>query len=229
MEKVLNRLVNRAKKTKNKRALDYLLKRGVSEKQIIDYEIGYIDFLIRCNVKNEETKRFWEWSKGGKFLRNKLLFPIRDGLGKLLGMEVRRLREKPRKFFLDRADYNYAFFGLDRAIDSICESREVFIVEGAFDLFPLQRVFENTIAALTANLGHLQISFLKRFVNRVFLVFDNDEIGNKFFEVVKFKCKDAVEVLKISYLAKDPAELWEKIGEEEFQKFFKKAREKFIF
>jgi DNA primase len=107
------------------------------------------------------------------------------------------------------------FFGAELAMPRIWDTREVYICEGLFDYFPLQRIFPNTICTGTANVSKRQIAFLTRFVDHVNVVFDMDWGGNHFWQRFEGEYKDSFKSLRrIELRGKDVSEVWESIGDD---------------
>jgi DNA primase len=129
-------------------------------------------------------------------------------------------------YYHDRDESVY--FGLGQAIPKMWETETVFMVEGAFDVFPVQRVFENTFAALTLGTSEALARLVRRFVRQVWLVYDNDRDGRQ--ACLDFQ-KDYGDTLDVRILTpprvrlaenkytKDPNELWEVWGDDRFRDY----------
>ena len=107
----------------------------------------------------------------------------------------------------------------------------MYLVEGGFDLFPVQRVFPGVIATLTAKVERNLLRVLRRLVTRIWIGYDADNTGRR--EIARFE-KDyghEFEVRGIHYprvpmtgtdkLTKDPGDLWETWGDVPFQEFLR--------
>jgi len=202
--------------------LAYLVSRGLTLGEIKKYNIGYTGNLIK-NVNPEEhvdAPAFNKWlGTRGKFVKGRILFPVYDEMGSVKGIETRALDMramdvlKPKfkislkhlinklpessvrykKFYLEKVKNSAFFFGLPYALESIWKERTVFLTEGIFDLISLLKVIPNAVTPMTANINELQINWLKRYADKVILIFDMDKKGKQAF----FKIKSELEPLGI--------------------------------
>ena len=202
-------------------AADYLAARGVSREQIEKIGIGYFpEDVWPPYVKNdsEDSEAYHKWSSKGYRLRGKLVFPMRNGAGMLRGLQIRSPHKEQKdysKFYLERAKVDAVFFGAEMALPTIWSRREVYLCEGLFDYFPLQRIFPNTLCTGTANVSNRQIEFLCRFVDDVHVVFDMDWGGNQFWKKFNEMHGDEFKSLhRITLKGKDVSEMWEAVGDE---------------
>ncbi len=186
--------------------LAYLVSRGITLDEIKKYKIGYTGMSIP-NVDPEEHEDAPEFNKWlgtrGKFVRGRLLFPVYDEIGEIKGIETRALDKramdvlKPKfktnlkslienlpessvrykKFYLEKNKNTAFFFGLPSSLEAIWKEKSVFLTEGIFDLLSVLKVVPNAITPMTANINGHQINWLKRYVNRVVLLFDQDDKG----------------------------------------------------
>lgn len=208
--------------------IDYLLTRGVTRSQVAQYEIKYFSNNLEIIKRGLGWQEFERWSQKGCLPRNKLVFPLRNSIGELVGFTLQSIQGFKTKFIMPLSDYEGLFFGLPQALQKIWETEEVFIVEGAFDLLPIARLFENSLSLLTTNISMMQICFLERFVKRIFSLLDNDDAGENGFVKLTKKLTGKIEIIRLPYLAKDPNDLWVKFGEEGFQKAIKSQLDRLI-
>lgn len=214
---------------KSKKAQAYLDSRGVSPQQVKDLNLGYIPEdewppYVDPEKATDEELHYWERSGRGVKLKGKLLFPMTNAMGLKKAFQVRTPDPKIKdywKLYTLRAGIDALFFGTNVAMPHIWKTREVYLVEGIFDLFPMQRVFPNTLCCGTATLNPEQMTFLERYVDRVHVAFDHDEQGEKFFEKFYRKYRREFDLIeKVSYGGSDPSDSWERLGEEKFRKQF---------
>lgn len=216
------------KNARDPKALTYLQSRGVTESQIDMFGIGYFSdetWPPYMELASPDFQAYLNWSRRGWKLRGKLIFPMRNALGTLKGIQVRSPDPEKKdysKFYLESSDIDAVFFGTKEAMPLIWESKEVYLCEGMLDFFPLQRVFPNTLSTGTANVSANQIKFLKRFVSKINVVFDMDKYGDAFFDKFdRLHGRDFELVRKITYLGNDISDYWKDVGEDKFQEFFK--------
>ena len=178
------------------KARSYLSKRGISEKTINDFKLGYAydgwDHLLRFFSNKRISPVLLEKSglilprknKSGHYdrFRNRIMFPIVDVNMQVVGFGGRVLDDALPKYLNspETAVYNKSrsLYGIHRAKDKCRAAGTVFIVEGYLDLLALhQHGIENTVATLGTALTPDHVKFLKRYAQRMVLVYDSDEAG----------------------------------------------------
>ena len=202
----------------------YLKKRGVTPEQANDFGLGYFPEdqwpPYPKNQEDPDVRKYWDWSFKGGRLKDKLIFPLTNPLGTLMGIEVRTPSDDKKdynKFHLHKAGAYPIFFGVKQAMSSIWEREEVFLVEGLFDLFPLCRVYKNAICTGTAEVSPNQLTFLKRYVDTVKVAFDQDKFGDRFFNSFYRKHRDKFNsITRVEYAGSDLNESWTRLGEQGF-------------
>jgi DNA primase len=114
--------------------------------------------------------------------RNRLMFPIHDVTGRVVGFGGRTLADDPAKYMNSPAtvlfDKSFSLYGLDKARQAISESGVAVLVEGYTDVMMAHQCGVcNVVAALGTSFtsGHARI--LRRYGKRVVLVFDSDVAG----------------------------------------------------
>ena len=184
----------------NDEAKTYLEKRGVKEKTRIMFRLGFAPDEWRSLLTHLKSKKFSEndlakaglikkGETGGNYydrFRNRIIFPIADSAGRIVGFSGRILKGKS-----DDAKYinspetelfvkSRILYGLDKAKAEIRRLDFVVLVEGQMDLLlSHQAGVANTVASSGTALTDEHINLLKRFSNRLLLVFDPDEAGFK--------------------------------------------------
>ncbi|MBW7915179.1 MAG: DNA primase [Trueperaceae bacterium] len=178
--------------------LDYLVGRGLTTATVTAFELGYApagwDGLLRHalakGVREDDLLALGlviESERGRRFdrFRDRVMFPIRDGLSRLVGFAGRvmdgsqpKYMNSPESELFRKGELLYA---LDRARADIRRSGEVIVVEGYMDVIALHQVgLANTVAALGATLTAEQGDALARLdVHAVKLAFDADEAGQR--------------------------------------------------
>lgn len=114
--------------------------------------------------------------------RNRLMFPIHDVTGRVVGFGGRTLADDPAKYMNSPAtvlfDKSFSLYGLDKARLAISESGIAVLVEGYTDVMMAHQCgISNVVAALGTSFtpGHARI--LRRYAKQVILVFDSDVAG----------------------------------------------------
>ncbi len=120
--------------------------------------------------------------------RNRIMFPIHDHRGVIVGFSGRALhfkeetkRENPKyKNSNDSILYNKSrlLFGLFFATKAFKEKKSAYLVEGNYDVVSLhQRGVENTVAPCGTAIGEQQARLLKRYTDHVIIATDGDSAG----------------------------------------------------
>lgn len=180
------------------RARAYLEKRGFHQKIITQMGLGFApdgwDHLVRFFRKSNVSKSLAEQTglivprKSEGFydrFRNRVIFPIVDVTGQVIGFGGRVLDDAKPKYLNspETPVYNKSrsLYGAHAARNKSRETSNVYIVEGYFDLLALhQHGFTNAVATLGTSLTAEHITLLSRgFAQKAFLVFDSDEAGLK--------------------------------------------------
>ncbi|MDH5561550.1 MAG: toprim domain-containing protein, partial [Deltaproteobacteria bacterium] len=124
-------------------------------------------------------------TKGGFYdrLRSRLIFPIFDGRGTLLGFAGRVIGDgrpkylnPPETLFYKKSDI---FYGLYESLEVIRKKRQILIVEGYLDVIRMhENGWRETVAACGTALGNGHARYLKSLgLEKVYLLFDGDSAG----------------------------------------------------
>lgn len=181
--------------TRGKPARDYLASRGLTPELIERFELGYAparwDGLLEQVAPDARESAEWAGliarrQNGEGFydrFRNRVVFPIREPSGNVLGFGGRALREdEPPKYLNSPESPVYrksqVLYGLPLALDAIRRSGRVVVVEGYFDLIALYRAgIEEVVAPCGTALGADHARRLRRYAGEVVLLFDGDAAG----------------------------------------------------
>jgi len=193
--------------SKNIEVLNYLKSRGLEEKTIKDFKIGFIkndwrelySFLQKKGFSDVEMekagliKKVPEKSGYYDRFRGRIMFPISDSSGRIIAFSGRLFVDDGKSAkYLNSPDtpiFNKSavLYGLDKAKDSIRKNNFSILVEGQFDLvLSHQAGFRNTIATSGTALSDSTISkenavsnlgLVLRLSNNILLAFDSDKAG----------------------------------------------------
>ena len=143
-------------------ALQYLRSRGVTEEEIKEYHIGASRVVIIPKDGSQDCENFQKETARGRKLENKVIFPIYDMIGRVVGLFGRSIETKEFKFILTaEGKFTGVLLGFYQALPYIYETGKVFVVEGPFDLMAFRKVYKNSVAALTAGLSDSQYILLQ--------------------------------------------------------------------
>jgi len=114
----------------------------------------------------------------------RLMFPIRDAKGRILGFGGRVLDDGQPKYLNSPAtsvfDKSRVLYAIEHAADAIRSSREVVVVEGYMDaLRAHQEGFANVVATLGTAITEQNLRALARFAPRLVLALDADPAGQR--------------------------------------------------
>lgn len=115
--------------------------------------------------------------------RNRLVFPIRDSAGRVVGFTGRALAaDEPAKYLnspeTDLYHKSDILFGMDRAKDAIRTRGFTILVEGQLDLIHAHQAgFTNTVALSGTALTPTHVKLMKRFSDNLMLILDADAAG----------------------------------------------------
>jgi DNA primase len=116
--------------------------------------------------------------------RERLMFPIRNAAGSLVGFGGRTLGDDRAKYLntseTPRFRKGRILYGLDVAKRVLRESRRAFLVEGYFDVLGAAAAgIEGVVASMGTALTPEQSRLLARFTDEVVVGYDGDEAGEK--------------------------------------------------
>ncbi len=115
---------------------------------------------------------------------NRLMFPIVEATGRVIGFGGRTLGDDRAKYLNTPEtaifDKGRNLYGLQQARKAIDEGGRVIVVEGYTDcMMAHQHGFTETVATLGTALTPEQVRLLRRYASSAFLVFDSDEAGTR--------------------------------------------------
>ena len=216
-------------KTKfGKKGEEYLKDRQIKQPIIEKFMLGYSPsswdslrlFLKKKNFSDQEMHEngllvLTDSARYYDRFRGRLMFPLCDARDHILGFSGRSLEDnvKEAKYINTPETPIYhkreTLFGINLARDAIKKEKNVFLVEGEFDMItPYQNGFSNFVAIKGSAVTSEQLMLLKRYTEKLTLALDADEAGN---EAVKRGIDEAerlefeINVIKFDF-AKDPDE-----------------------
>ena len=179
-------------------AKKFLLGRGMGEKSVSDFKLGFSPKTWDAFLRLVEKKGFShkealgcgllvERVEGGGYydrFRNRVMFPIFDAQSRVIGFGARKLdssEEGPKYINTPETaifDKGSSLYGLDRAKGAISKENRAVVVEGYTDcIMAHQEGIANVVATLGTALTRKHLQTLRRYAGTVVLVFDADEAG----------------------------------------------------
>ncbi|MBQ4602995.1 MAG: DNA primase [Clostridia bacterium] len=232
---------------KNKEALDYFLKRGLSINTIRRFGLGYAPNDWRELINHLKSKGFTEHElvlanlarrsdKNGRAnyydnFRNRVMFPIIDLRGNVIAFGGRVMDDSKPKYINTSDTLVYkksnGVFAMNLAKNN--NDNKFILVEGYMDVIALHQAgFTNAIACLGTAFTNEQANLLSRYAEEIIICYDNDEAG-------KTATARALGVLGKTGLklrvvtmsgGKDADEIIRKHGKERFADLLKEASNK---
>jgi DNA primase len=212
-------------------ARDYLAGRGLREEVCREYRLGLAlggTTLARKAAERGFTRDELAAAglinrRGNDYFSGRLLFPLADARGRVLGFQARRLREddplrakyvnSPEGELFRKGDLLY---GLDRARAAIAKQERAIVVEGNTDVLALRQAgLESVVASMGTALTERQLKELSRLASRLWLCFDGDAAGEAAtLRGMELAAAQAFEVHVVALPAgSDPADLAERFEE----------------
>ena len=197
-------------------ALDYVRNaRKIEENTISEFQLGYApggwETLYRYLVEQkrypvnfvEQAGLIKPRKTGGGYydtFRDRLMIPIMDIQGRVIGFGSRSLKEEDQPKYLNSPetplfDKSKTLFALDRAKTHISQADSAVVVEGYFDAIALHEAgIANVVASLGTAFTQNQLKQLLRFTpsKQVILNFDADNAGKKATERAISEVEDLV-------------------------------------
>lgn len=229
-------------------ARDYLAQRGITPESIEKYQLGYApeswSWLLDRARGSEYSPPLLETvglaakreSGSGHYdrFRGRVLFTIRDTQARPVAFGGRVLpgaKESNAAKYINSPETplfskSNLVYGLDIAREACSKTKQVVVVEGYTDaIIAHQCGFAQTVAVLGTALGERHIHLLKRYADRIVLVLDGDEAGQRrTSEVLELFVANAVDLRVLTLPDQlDPCDYLHRHGAESFGKLLAEA------
>lgn len=175
----------------------YLTGRGVSDEQIAEFGLGLSadswDQLVRRfeqeRIPSDQMEHSGLVSKrqeGNGFydrFRGRLMFPIHNESGKIIGFGGRALKPGDEPKYLNSPETEiykktFVLYNLHRAKDAIRKQERAVLVEGYMDVIGVWSAgVRNVVASCGTALTNTQVRAIKRFSEKLVVNFDPDTAG----------------------------------------------------
>ncbi len=139
---------------------------------------GFSDAMLLAAdlMRQDEHGRAYET------FRSRLMFPIRDATGRIVGFGGRTLIDDKAKYLNTRQtalfDKGRNLYGIELAREAIASRRRAIVVEGYTDCMACHQAgFLETVATLGTALTDAHVDLLRRFGEEMVLLFDSDAAG----------------------------------------------------
>lgn len=176
-------------------ARDYLRRRGVTEESIDTFQLGYSDASGQSVVRklSDYTPEQMEASglvrrrqEGAGFydaFRGRLMFPIHNESGKVIGFGGRAMKDEDQPKYLNSPETpiyrkTSVLYNLHRAREGMRKSDRVVLVEGYMDVIGVHSAgIKEVVASCGTALTNAQVRAIHRHADTVVVNFDPDTAG----------------------------------------------------
>jgi DNA primase len=219
-----------------KPAREYLLGRGLGEEILREFRVGYApsawDRVLtasrRGGFSEQElyatglAQRSKENGRPYDRFRSRIMFPLADIRGRVLGFGARAMREEQRPKYLNTSDNDVYhkglhLYGSDLARAHAARAGQVILCEGYTDVIALHQAgLRNAVGLMGTALTAEQVGELARMASTVLLALDADSAGQEaMLRASSLAAKRKLELRVVPLPAgKDPAELVQQGGAE---------------
>ena len=195
-----------------------MLGRGISE-----------EILVKAGLskKNKDGKLF-------DIFRDRLMFPIKDRKGRIVGFGGRVMNPDDQPKYLNTGETEVfqksrELYGFFEALEERRDLNEIYVVEGYMDTIAMyEHGMKNSVATLGIATNRFHIQKLLQVVSQITFCFDGDDAGRgAAWGALKNVLPSVTDGTEISFLflpeGEDPASLLEQHSVEDFKNLSKKA------
>jgi len=186
------------------KARNYLTSRSISSKTVNDFQLGFglnswealKQYLLERGYTESELLEAGlivktEDGKTHDRFRNRLMFPILDRTGHIIGFGARVLDDSLPKYLnspqTPTFDKSSSLYGINLATPAIRQQNLAVLVEGYMDVITAhQNGFTNVVASMGTSVTEKQVSTLKKLTQNMALALDADAAG----EEAMLRCVD---------------------------------------
>lgn len=235
---------------------EFIKNRGLTQASIDDFGLGYADDrrdALYQHLLNKLPEYQDYYVKAGvvcaskyvsasetafDFFRNRIIIPLKDVQGRIIGFGGRALTDSPdtpkylnspQSEIFDKSNF---VFGLNIAKDTVKTVRPLnyfILTEGYFDVIMLHQAgFKNAVAFLGTALTPQQIKAITRYSNIIYLNLDNDYAGvaatKKLIKSLSYELKnDLIDLRVILLESKDASDFINRYGKDSYSKFIERV------
>ena len=226
---------------------DYIKKRNLNNNLINKFIIGYADgknslyrHLLQKGYQKDdiiEVGLINQDEKGNVYdkFRNRLMFPIIDIRGNVIGFGGRALADSRAKYMNSPQSLAYDksknVYGVSNLKNST-KVGKIILVEGYMDVISLTNYgFDYAIASLGTSLTHDQAKLIKRYCKNIYICYDGDSAGqnatSRAIEI--FKEQDISPNIIVIPDNMDPDDYIKQYGNESFNRLIDNAMDSVIY
>ncbi len=175
-----------------KNALGYLKSRALSEEIIRKFQIGFSRGDVPAAMAKSGFDKF-VLAKSGlirisdgnifEYMSGRIVFPIKDTKGRVIAFGGRTVDDSRQPKYLNTPETTIFtkgsnLYGFSDGLETIKKTREVIVVEGYMDVIAShQHGLLNTVSCLGVALTSAHVNIIKKYIERLALIFDSDDAG----------------------------------------------------
>ncbi|MGA9285535.1 MAG: DNA primase [Solirubrobacteraceae bacterium] len=212
----------------------YLEGRGLGEEILKAFRVGYAPsawdrVLLASRRGGFSEKELYETGlgqrsqeRGGLYdrFRARIMFPLADQRGRVLGFGARAMRDSQKPKYLNTSDNDIYhkgrhLYGTDLARSAAAKAGEVILCEGYTDVIALHQAgFQNAVGLMGTALTDEQVGELGRMAQTVLLALDADKAGQEaMLKASRLAARRNLELKVVELPAgADPADLIQREG-----------------
>ncbi|MEJ8801542.1 DNA primase [Pontibacter sp. H249] len=229
----------------------YLKQRGLSGNTIRKFELGYsldewtdlTDTALKAGYQQkylEATGLTIAREDGKKFdrFRGRVMFPIHNVSGRVIGFGARTLKSNDKKSpkYLNSPESDIyhksnVLYGLYQAKQALRMQDMCYMVEGYLDVLSLhQGGIENVVASSGTSLTEGQIKLISRYTQNITVLYDGDAAGVKAsLRGIDLILENGLNVDVVTFPeGEDPDSYIQKVGDTAFKAYLKEHAQDFI-
>ena len=219
-------------------ARNYLTKRGLTSSTIVEFRLGYAPPRDRPGFTRAASKVGLKRealdaagllsSRGGERFVNRIMFPISDRRGRVVGFGARSLGDEKPKYLnspeTDLFNKRSLLYGFPQVAEAVRRERSALVVEGYTDVLMLyQSGIKNAVATLGTAMTGQHLKALSGHADQIYLLFDPDEAGEKALQKAVVTAAELKLDLRVLRLTEDPADWLRDHTPEEFLELLSEA------
>lgn len=174
----------------NRGVIDYLKQRNISREMLNRFKIGHAprdglkEYLNASGIEDKTLTDIGLINRNFRdYFYDRLIFPIHNIAGKVIGFGGRALNSEQQPKYLNSPE-SYVFkkkenlYGLNFSLSEIRKKQHIIVVEGYMDVIALhQSGISNVVAPLGTAISIEQIKNLWKFAREIYICMDGDNAG----------------------------------------------------
>ncbi len=202
-------------------ARQYLKGRGFDQSTIEEFRLGYAPPRERPGFMQAARKVDLDRvaledagllsQRGGERFVDRIMFPISDRRGRIVGFGARALGNAKPKYLnspeTELFNKRSLLYGFPQVAEAVRKEGAALVVEGYTDVLMLyQSGIKNAVATLGTAMTEQHLKTLSGHADRIYLLFDPDEAGEKAVEKAAVTAAELKLDLRVLRLPEDPAD-----------------------